>query len=75
MKYFIAAPCRHWNASKNRRFRFYRVEDERDGFGRLCGSVWDAQRGIWIEQSWGVDSQTLKREATPAEIQATERLL
>lgn len=75
MEYWIAHPCRHWSAELNKRFRLYRIEGGSDHAGNLPGSVWDAERASWVEQRHGINACTLKRQASRAEIQATERML
>jgi len=74
-QYWIARPCWHWDAARNRRFRLYRLDGPVDHCGRYPGFVWDAERREWLDQCrfGGIAGYELARRATGDEIAATRK--
>ena len=63
---WLSKPCRYWDAAKNRRYRFFRV-DQITEYGGIVGQVWDGEERRWLS-SKPLPNWHGARLATPQEI-------
>lgn len=67
-EWWISRSCRHWDAARNKRFRFVRVDGPTDYCGTYPAHQFDADAGTLRRMPYGVRGHELLRLARPAEI-------
>jgi len=70
-QWWVMVPCRHWDAAKNKRYRFIRLDGPLDRQYGYPAMILDGVKNEMVSPAGQVDGSILLRRATPGELQTT----